>query len=131
MIIEKKSYMVKCDCGQTIEVSDLNKIPITWKIEKNYSVSLKKEKIKKVICPDCLQKEMLKKYQSTDIRERIEAGYYKDNPALFYDDALNYIGISLDHPKARKLYSIAYDYGHSSGYSEVLNYMIELSDLIK
>lgn len=36
-----------------------------------------------------------------------------------------------DHPKREKLWSLAWDMGHSSGYTEVLTYFDELVELIK
>jgi hypothetical protein len=35
------------------------------------------------------------------------------------------------HPKAQRAFDIAWDYGHSSGYSEVANYFDDLADLLK
>ena len=35
------------------------------------------------------------------------------------------------HPKAKRLYELAWDYGHGSGFSEVEFYYSELVDLIK
>jgi hypothetical protein len=48
----------------------------------------------------------------------------------FYTDLLDEHGVT-DHPKAAKCYSIAYDMGHSAGYSEVASYFDTLVDLIK
>ena len=36
----------------------------------------------------------------------------------------------LGHPKADDLYRLAWDYGHSSGWSEIENYYVELLDLL-
>lgn len=36
-----------------------------------------------------------------------------------------------DNPKADKAYIIAWDFGHSCGYSEVNNYFMDLVELIK
>lgn len=37
----------------------------------------------------------------------------------------------VGHPKADKLYSKAWEHGHSAGYQEVMNYGYDLVDLIK
>lgn len=50
--------------------------------------------------------------------------------SLFWRDAFEELGIPLNHPKADKLKSLAWDHGHSSGYSEVFYWLTELSDLI-
>jgi hypothetical protein len=36
-----------------------------------------------------------------------------------------------DNPKANKAFNLAWDFGHSCGYSEVNNYFIDLVELIK
>lgn len=36
----------------------------------------------------------------------------------------------VGHPKADKLWALAYEYGHSSGYSSVINYYEEFAELI-
>jgi len=48
----------------------------------------------------------------------------------FYQDLLDEFGVA-DSPKAAKAYSLAWGYGHSSGYSEVHNYFSDLVELIK
>lgn len=53
---------------------------------------------------------------------RLERQFKED---LFIE--LNIVG----NPKADKLYSIAWQHGHSSGYAEVLSYAWDLVDLIK
>lgn len=50
--------------------------------------------------------------------------------AKFKEDVLEYCGIS-NHPKAEKLYAIAWDKGHSAGLYEVYLEVDELSELIK
>lgn len=37
----------------------------------------------------------------------------------------------VDHPKADKAYSLAYEHGHSSGFSEIASYFDEFVELIK
>jgi hypothetical protein len=49
---------------------------------------------------------------------------------LFKEDLFKEHGVS-EHPKRERCYSLAYEYGHSSGYSEVANYFNELVNLIK
>jgi len=46
----------------------------------------------------------------------------------FKHDALDEFGL-LNHPKADKIFAYAWEQGHSAGYSEVYNYLSELSDL--
>ena len=47
----------------------------------------------------------------------------------FKHDALEYCGI-FGHEKADKAFEIAWDYGHSNGYNEVLIYLADLADLL-
>lgn len=49
---------------------------------------------------------------------------------LFKQDLFEDFSIS-DNPKREKLYSIAYDKGHSYGYSEIYNVACDLVELIK
>lgn len=90
--------------------------------------------------------------QPTDIYQKINEGYYKtkvsysskkkdaqqhklyseDSRRLeeeFKKDALQYVGLG-DHPKAEKAYAMAWDYGHSAGHSEVMNYLVDLAELV-
>lgn len=48
---------------------------------------------------------------------------------MFKQDLFNELGIA-DNPKREKLFAIAWENGHSSGYSEVFNEAIDLVDLI-
>lgn len=50
--------------------------------------------------------------------------------ADFAADLLAALGLT-DHPKGNTLYSMAYERGHSSGYSEVALIAEELSELLK
>jgi hypothetical protein len=50
--------------------------------------------------------------------------------AQFKHDMLIELGV-VGHPKADELYSIAWEMGHSAGYSEVASYMWDMVDLIK
>jgi hypothetical protein len=53
----------------------------------------------------------------------------KECREAFKRDLLADLGIA-DHPKADRLFELAWDYGHASGYSEVYNYALELVDLL-
>lgn len=48
----------------------------------------------------------------------------------FKNDAFEEAGIS-DNSKREKCYDLAWEHGHSSGYSEVFNYLNEFAELIK
>jgi len=48
---------------------------------------------------------------------------------MFKQDLFIDLGIQ-DNPKREKLFEIAWNMGHSSGYSEVYNYAREIADLI-
>ena len=48
-----------------------------------------------------------------------------------FKEALEIIFYVDGHPKADLLFQLAWEYGHSGGYSEVLNYYIDLVELIK
>lgn len=50
--------------------------------------------------------------------------------AQFKQDMFVELGI-VGHPKADRLYSIAWEQGHSAGYSEILSYAWDMVDLIK
>jgi len=49
---------------------------------------------------------------------------------LFKKDLFEAYGLE-GHPKAERLYEIAWSHGHSSGYYEVLNWFDELSELLE
>jgi hypothetical protein len=55
---------------------------------------------------------------------------YNDDATTFDDDVFADLGIS-DNPKRHKLMAIAWEHGHSCGYSEVYYYASELVELIK
>jgi len=48
---------------------------------------------------------------------------------LFKIDAINESGL-YGHPKAEKVYNKAYTEGHSGGYSDIFNLILEYADLI-
>jgi hypothetical protein len=50
--------------------------------------------------------------------------------AQFKADALEEVGLT-GHPKADAVYALAWDYGRASGFSEVMNCLRELADLVK
>jgi hypothetical protein len=68
-------------------------------------------------------------------RRESEAAYkqYKEDLARleqeFKNDAIEAVGLK-DHPKAEKAYALAWDHGHSAGFSDVLGYLSEFADLI-
>ena len=58
--------------------------------------------------------------------------YQAENARLiekFKRDLFEELGIS-DHPKREKLYSLAWELGHSTGFSEVVSYAEQLSELL-
>lgn len=89
-----------------------------------------------------------------ELRKRIDTGYYNnkmeypgfakgaegareayrtENYRLYEQlrkDALEVVGLK-GHKKAEATYKMAWEYGHSSGYSEVLNYLIDLAELVR
>ncbi len=65
-------------------------------------------------------------------RKEVDA-YHKTDADLyvkFMQDMFNELDIAKN-PKRDRLFSIAWDLGHSAGYSEVYNYASELVDLIR
>jgi hypothetical protein len=48
----------------------------------------------------------------------------------FREDALNEVGM-LGHAKADKLYSMAWEHGHSAGFSEVFFWVQDLARLLR
>jgi hypothetical protein len=66
-------------------------------------------------------------------REAARKAYREEESRLaevFKADALAEVGLT-GHPKADKVYSLATEYGHSAGFSEVMNYLPDLADLVK
>lgn len=90
-----------------------------------------------------------------DVRKNIEAGKYQSKLPYHYghgeecgkvrqvyrEDEQRLVRVFKEdlekefevegHPRSEKLFELAWDYGHSSGLSEVLNYYSDLVDLIK
>jgi hypothetical protein len=83
----------------------------------------------KDFCPVCVEKERQRKYNSSDIWERISAGFYDDNPDKFRDDAIEFVGLK-GHPKADKAMAQAVEDGHSGGHSEIFNALIRYAEII-
>jgi len=127
----KKQYTLSCSCGKSITVDDLSAEVLKstgWKIV-SYQSPADEKSIKSVSCPECLERERLRKYSSNDIRDRISAGYYQDNPEKYYDDALKHVGLA-GHPKASKAFSYAYELGHAYGHEEVLSNLEGIAEVI-
>ena len=71
-------------------------------------------------------------------QSKINTGYYYGGDVAsrraksdeFMKDLLAHLGLT-GHPKAEKLFSMAWNQGHASGYSEVAYYAEELAELLK
>jgi hypothetical protein len=57
---------------------------------------------------------------------RVESELYQQ----FRDDALKEVGL-LNHPKADKIYSLAWENGHAGGFPEVFNHLLDYAELFK
>lgn len=67
-------------------------------------------------------------------RDRDQRRLHRENEGVMNDLLRADLEIEhgvADHPKAGKLWSLAWDHGHSSGYSEVIGYYEELAELLK
>lgn len=66
---------------------------------------------------------------------RANAQYWRDATAKmnvqFYHDIAEEHNLHPLNPKFAKLYDIAWDMGHSAGYSEIYNYVLRLLPLIQ
>ncbi len=78
-------------------------------------------------CPDCVNKKAKEDLKSDDLRTRVCSPLYKGED--FSEDAIEYCGLK-GHPKADKAFAMAYERGHSYGYSEVLQELKELAELL-
>jgi hypothetical protein len=58
----------------------------------------------------------------------IDESFYLDQ--LFWKDTFEELGISQDHPKAGILKNLAWELGHSAGYSEIFSYASDLADFL-
>ena len=68
-----------------------------------------------------------------DAFRRARNEYYSEIARLsmeFKADLFEEHGVT-GHPKAEKVYSLAYDYGHAAGYEDVASHFSSLVDLIK
>jgi hypothetical protein len=127
MIRENKTYTIGCKCGASITTATFDEArKLGWHVEGT-PLRLNCNYIDR--CPECVEKERQRKYDSGDIWERISAGYYEDHPDKFNDDAIDFVGLK-GHAKADKAMGKAYEDGHSGGYSEILNALIRYSDVI-
>jgi|WetSurMetagenome_2_1015567.scaffolds.fasta_scaffold802603_2 hypothetical protein len=95
-----------------------------------------------------IQKDLYNKIQSDYYKNKLPYPHYNDNSEQaniqwkavkeednrlngeFVKDLYETFGVT-NNPKANKAYALAYDYGHSSGYSEIFNYFADLVELIR
>lgn len=69
----------------------------------------------------------------SDIRKIRRAEYRLEQArldSLFQDAVDKDLGLSKDHPKYEKIWSMAWDIGHSNGLQAVYDEMLELYELI-
>jgi RNase adaptor protein for sRNA GlmZ degradation len=74
-----------------------------------------------------------KSTKSKSVLANYVKAYNEDQTRLneeFYNDLMEHLEL-VGHPKANKVYNLAYQFGHSAGYSEVLYYAEELAELVK
>jgi hypothetical protein len=83
------------------------------------------------VCPTCgsKYKDSVKK-ASYDRRLR-EYSEEQSRLETLFKQALFFYASVEDNPKAEKVFSIAWEKGHSSGFSEVYNEFTDIVDLIK
>lgn len=78
-------------------------------------------------------KKALQKYEedmiSCKVKEKAYDEEYRRLYFLFKKDALNDVGL-IDHPKAEKVFSLAWEKGHSGGLNDVYCELGELADLL-
>jgi|GEM_PF-5775367 len=78
--------------------------------------------------------ETWKKYKADLTKYLLEKKAYEEDEARklaqFRQDALEECGL-LNHPKASKIYSFAWEHGHSSGMYEVFYWLTEIADLVR
>jgi hypothetical protein len=63
----------------------------------------------------------------------LHKAYMLDSDKLddqFKADALEELGVTR-HPKAQRLYELAYEHGHAGGYSDIWTYLNDFADLIR
>ena len=74
-----------------------------------------------------------KGYENSDDYQNAKALYNQREGEIYElvkHDMLEDVGL-LNHPKANKIWSYAWEQGHSSGYSEVYNVLLDLTELFK
>lgn len=85
--------------------------------------------------------EIKQKYPNAVVQQTVNEEQLKDHRKAygeevhqlqeeFIHDLFKYYGVE-DNPKREAAYALAYEYGHSSGLSEITNYFSELVNLIK
>ena len=129
-------YFCCDDCGKEVNTGR-NTFPsaveavkvLGWKIVSLSSPS-REDSLRSVRCNTCVEKKKKADYASQDFTTRLHAGYYDDYPENFREEALIDLGI-LNHPKADKAFQLAWDAGHSGGYSEVYNYLLDYAELLE
>jgi len=127
------TFLVPCkNCSNTITVSSVDELKKSgWTFNQaTYSNKIEFDSLSNILCPKCSKLDHDLKYTSEDIHDRISAGYYDDFPEKFEPDVLIDLDIN-DHPNRHKLYLIAWEMGHGSGYSEMYNIAHKLSILLK
>lgn len=130
-IKKQESYLITCDCGEQIIVTKIDDVKKEgWTFESN-TFPVNEQSAKNVRCPECAKKHKDKMYNSDNIRDRIKAGYYEDHPNDWNKDALEFVGLKEDHPKASKLLAMTWEQSHSSGYNEILNTLENLTELVE
>lgn len=134
MVKKSTSLHITCDnCKKnsiTVDVKDIEKTAKSsgWKIETN-SYPITDTSISRSVCPDCVKIEYDRNHNSDNITDRLKTNYYSENPGLFDRDVLIHLGLEK-HPRGLKLMKVAYSKGHSSGYSEIFNEALELSEIL-
>jgi len=77
--------------------------------------------------------EAFKAYDAALVDYHADRDAYNRESGEIYDtfkaDVLAELGLT-DHPKADKLFGMAWDHGHSSGYSDVLSWAEEFAELV-
>ena len=136
MVKKVIQYYVTCDVckSKSITVSGIKELVNSkWKYESNVSSSddaTMFNSIKKIICPDCVKKEREEIFANGDFIKKLYADYFNEHPNDFYNYMIKYMGVQDSH-KVKKAYNLAWENGHSYGYSEVYSYFQDYIELIK
>lgn len=106
------------------------KYPSLSKIKKEYKHYVEENFVgtKKQIDAALLEAEVRAEADYKEQRNK----YYQEQRELeemFIKDLFEEFGLK-DSKKSRKAYEIAYAHGHSSGYSEIYNYFVDLAELL-